>query len=1276
MQEGAPSLGRFLPDFVRERCARHGADPVGYEEWPLAGALLFIDVVGFSARVERLAARGQEGVELANELLDDTIGRLVGELTEGGGDIVVFAGDALFVLWRQLDDERSLAPAIARAAAVALRAQERRPPDNPRFEQARLRFSLGAGPFVAHRVGGHADHWHCLLSGPALEQVGRAGSHAQNNLLVVSPEAWALAGGLLIGEMLEHGLRRVIGTRPREAVALPDPSPITAASLRHVPSAVAARGLPRDAQWLAEFRRPSVIFARLPGLLADGQLDGPRAHEATQAIQRIVSGLEGTTLQFVIDDKGPVFIIAFGLKERVHEDDPSRAALAALRIVAELAARGIACGVGVATGYVFCGIIGSERRCDYSVIGHTMNLAARLMQCASPGPLCDERTQELARLHVDFAQEGTLRVKGLEGPVPHYRATAARTAAAFLDDGRGVATGLVGRGPEWGILEGRLQSLVRAWRGGVVAMVGEAGIGKSRLARELVSRATSLGVTALVAAGGAIEATPNGRWVGLLRTLTEQTGVSGQAADDVFLRLFMGDGQAIPDVDDAERALRTREAIVRVIVEAATARPLLLCVEDTHWMDSLSWSLVARLAQRAGEPGVRLLLVLTTRELELRAPADALGRLAQSGMTRLTLGPLAMADRVIVAGNAIGVQALPSSIADWIARQSGGNPYFCRELAVSALESGRLRIVDQRAELAHEHVPGTGAQALPDTLQALIAARLDRLASGEQLCVRIASVIGPRFSADALAALCPGDRIEIQNDLDRLEARGFLDREPDASGDSEYAFNHILIRDAAYESLPYRRRRELHARLAAWWQERHAGNLAAQASTLAHHWECAEAWETAFDARLRAGEHALSTYANREAAEQFAAAAALRTREPALRQHLRAIHPELGLARAHHRMGDERTSRREIEDALRACGESLANDTLSRMTGVAREIGWRLVPKAVRRRSVRLSDAMLRGAVRAYDLLPEILYYDNDPIALAQACLRFLRLAEAEALPSPERARALGWYALIRSSVVSRAALDRTFDEAIAEAQAVGDLSVDAWLRLARGSTMAQMGVWESAEHWLRDAQHRFAAMGDRSRWWNVTSGLGHSLSYRGHLAQGAEVLAGAVAANQDTDNPLFLCWGLAGHAEILHRLGREQDQAEVVRLLRDARTALAQRPDPAADLFSRGLLCAALWREGQQAEAFDLVRDTVGAPLDRAPVVWLQVGSYLGLAEVLGEAARDPALAPESLLALVRLERSLRDFSRLIPVGRAVHALVRGEIALLRRDVRRARRV
>jgi hypothetical protein len=261
-----------------------------------------------------------------------------------------------------------------------------------------------------------------------------------------------------------------------------------------------------------------------------------------------------------------------------------------------------------------------------------------------------------------------LRVKGLEGLVPHYRATAARTAAAFLDDGRGIATGLVGRVPEWGILEGRLQSLVREWRGGVLAMVGEAGIGKSRLAREMLSRATSLGVTALVAAGGSIDATPNGRWVGLLRTLTEQPGVSNAAAGDAFLRAFMGAGpEPMPDVDDAERALRTREAIVRVIAEAASERPLLLCVEDTHWMDSLSWSLVARLAQRAGDAGVRLLLVLTTRELELRAPTDALARLAQAGMMRLTLGPLTMEDRVIVAGNAIGVQALPTSIADWIA---------------------------------------------------------------------------------------------------------------------------------------------------------------------------------------------------------------------------------------------------------------------------------------------------------------------------------------------------------------------------------------------------------------------------------------------------------------------------------------------------------------------------------------------------------------------------------------------------------------------------------
>ena len=1268
MPTAANDLARFLPAFLRQRSVNHAAKPLGDEQWSLRGALLFVDIVDFTRQVDRLMARGPQGVELANELLNDTIGALVAELVASGGDVAVFAGDALFVLWPAFDDEADMAPAIARAARGALGALERAT-ENADPQRPQLRFSLGAGSFTAHRVGGHAGRWHVLLSGPAFEQVGRADALAINNALLASPEAQALAAGCLQGETMEQGLMRVRAALVNARRAPTDPGPVSTADLEaHVPEAVLNRSRSSSRQALAEFRNPSVIFARLPDLLSEGQLDGARARQACRILQTIVAELDGSELQFVIDDKGPVFIVAFGLSTRVHEDDPVRAAMAALRIVNELSAQGIACGVGVATGRVFCGLIGAVQRCNYTLIGRTMNLAARLMQHAAPGPLFDASTHELSRSRIDFADEGEVQVKGLDLPVLHYRALTVREATK-LEMERDSDAGLVGRVRELDVLRTQVDALERERRGAVVAVVGEAGIGKTRLVRALMSAAGEASITCLVAAAGTIEAAPHARWRPALNALLalrrdKRATDEDRLALDPYLLSFLGQSrEVIPDTDDEERAYRTREAIARLVIDTSRHVPLLLCVEDTHWMDSLSWSVVTRLARATAETGPCLLLLLTSRDLDTQAPPDALSRLTRAGLLRLSLGPLAMSERAQVAQDAVGARAMTTAAAEWIGRHSGGNPLFCRELAVAAVESGQLHIVDGVVEATSRDTPG-GAR-LPDTLQGLIASRLDRLEPAEQNSLRMAAVIGPRFSTEALLALQPSDELSLRRALQRLRERGLLDADPSAAED-HYAFHHALVCDSAYDSLPYRRRRELHANLATWLETRFSTDLAPQAASLAYHWERAENWERAFTARLAAGDAALQNYANREAADHFSAAVVLRGKVPALQTHAQAWHAELGLARAEHRMGDERSSRAHIDDALRATGENLPTHRGTLVLGILRELLLRALPARLRPQPETQRCGTLRATVQAFDTLPEILYYDNDPLALTHAVLRFLRLAEAEAYPSAEHARALAWFALLQASFGSRHSLDRRLDHALVLAESANDMQVDAWIRLARGSTMAQLGDWSAAEQWLADARVRCAAMGDRTRWWNVTSGLGHVLSYRGELAAGAALLNEALNINRDTDNPLFLCWGLSGHAEILHRLGRPEERGEVVRRLRTARDALAQRPDAAADLFSRGVLAAALWRDDHHDEAFTLARSTIDQTLDRAPLVWLQVSSYLGLAEVLSEAGHDPALRAEALRLFARLEHSLRGFARLIPVGRAAHHLVCGQIALL----------
>lgn len=1277
------SLGRFLPQFLRERYALGAKFDQRYAEWPISGALLFVDVVGFTGRVERLVSEGPQGVELASELIELSIGRLIETFGAEGGDLVVFGGDGLFVLWTSIPGDSSLVGAINRAASSALNALKTYSTDL-QGKAPQLRFSLGAGQFLAHRVGGHQGKWHCLLSGPAFEQVQRADALAQNNALITTEEVWALADGRITVSPMALGLVQVRSCKPIDTRSAPffaqQQDCPSALALPHVCEPILHNLARLDSHWLAEFRRPSVIFARLPNLISHGRLEGRRAHDATRIIQGIVSEHGGSILQFVVDDKGPVLVIAFGLSARVHEDDAARAASCALAMLSALVKLGIECCTGIATGRVFCSLIGNRHRSHYTLIGHTMNFAARLMQNASPGPLCDQLTQDLSRNRIDYVLKGLIDVKGMESASTHFQATGKPT---LLPDHRNfpdARTPLFGRDPEIEILRSQLNALVSQRRGGLIALIGEAGIGKTRLIREISAQARSLSVLSLIAEARAGDGAPQAHWGSVIRSLLElETAdkTENQTLLDPYLQAFLGQApQHLPDTDDAERALRTRESIAQLIRAAAARAPLMLCIEDTHWMDSLSWSLLARLTQDASKPASGLLLIMSTREMETNAPPDVLKRISALGMQKLTLGPLPEKDRALVAQLAIGACSLSERADNWIVHNSGGNPLFCRELAADALDSGRLQLIDGHADWI-DGADGDGAYLhMPDTLSGVIASRLDRLNQKQQIALRVAAVIGARFALPALMAMNPEPEEDLRDQMDSLCTLGFLHRIDSDQPAIQYSFHHALIRDAAYDSLPYRRRRELHAGYAQWLEAQSQEAAPVDAAELARHWEQAEHWLQAFEKRLEAGRTALADFANREAAKHFSNARTLRGRSPALSDHPLAWEAELGLAQALHRMGDERASRRHIEEALRAFGERIPSSGAGKAWALSKELAARTLGLRGRApRHLRKDVPRLRMTVKAYDLLPDILYYDNDPLALAYTTLRFERLATAEKRPSAEQARALAWLGLLYSAAGKAKQSEQSLADGIAVAQRARDVTVEAWIRLAQGSLLAQLGVWSDSERWLRDALSRCESQGDRSRAWNVMSALGHVLAYQGQLAEGRGVLQKALVRNADTDNPLFLAWGSAGLAGLMHRQGLRADRPKVLQLLARARESLQSRPDAAAELFSRGLHAAAMCRDGQREESIDLVRETIEVALERAPLVWLQVSSYLCMEEVLCAAAEDRSQQASVLRMLQKIRKSLRVFSRIIPIGRPSLALVRARIWIIRGKPEEARK-
>ncbi|HEX8135541.1 MAG TPA: adenylate/guanylate cyclase domain-containing protein, partial [Actinomycetes bacterium] len=446
------------------------------------------DLAGFTAITERLARQGPGGAEALSGLLNGAFGPLLAHVAETGGDVLKFAGDALLVCWPVIgDDPAGLALATRRAARCGqvMQATLQGYAAAEGIELS-LRVGVGAGEVVLLDVGGELDRRELLVGGAAVPQTTAAVRDARPGQVVVAPPAWALLEEVCAGERVAGGVRLVSAPPipPVEAGArLPVPDGLEAALLPYLPRALLGSLRAGHHEWLAELRRVTLLFVNLPGLDHRAALE--RAQRAMHTLQTALYRYEGSINKLSVDDKGTTLVAALGLPPLAHEDDPARAVQAALAMRAGLTGLGERAAIGITTGRVFCGVVGDQRRREYTMLGAVVNLAARLMQAAPGGILCDAATAQAAGTALIFEELPAMEVKGHADPVAVYRprdGLVTHPGPARRDPGGP----LVGRTAERKRLAEQLRMLVQAGNGGpgqasVVVIEGEAGIGKSRL---------------------------------------------------------------------------------------------------------------------------------------------------------------------------------------------------------------------------------------------------------------------------------------------------------------------------------------------------------------------------------------------------------------------------------------------------------------------------------------------------------------------------------------------------------------------------------------------------------------------------------------------------------------------------------------------------------------------------------------------------------------------------------------------------------------------------
>jgi tetratricopeptide (TPR) repeat protein len=593
---------------------------------------------------------------------------------------------------------------------------------------------------------------------------------------------------------------------------------------------------------------------------------------------------EGTVNQVLGDG-----IMALFGAPLAHEDHAVRACYAALAMQAAIQqysaevrqTHGITVQVrvGLNSGEVVVRAIGNDLHMDYSAIGQTTHLAARMEQLASPGGvLLSADTLRLAEGFIQVAPLGAVPVKGLPQPVEVFELTGVATARTRIQaTARRGLTRFVGREREIETLS-RVTAETEAGRGQLVAVVGEPGVGKSRLFWEFVHSHRTQGW--LLIESGSVsygKATPYLPVIDLLRNYfkiahrDEQRDIREKVTgklltlDRAFeptLSAFLSlldvpvDDPAWNALDPPQRRRRTLDAVKRLLYAESRVQPLVVVFEDLHWIDAQTQALLDSLVD--GLPAYRILLLVNYR------PEYQHGWTTKSCYTQLRIAPLPpeRAEELLRAllGEDVGLQALQRALIE----RTGGNPFFLEECLRTLIETGFL--VGEPGQL--RLTSASESIQVPATVQAVLGARIDRQQPEDKRLLQTAAVIGKDVPFPLLQAIADLPEEALQAAISRLQAAEFL-YETSLFPDLEYTFKHALTHDVAYGGLLQERRKALHARIVDSIERIYASRLQEYIERLAYHAGRGELWDRAVTYLRRAGQKAFARSANRDAVSYF-----------------------------------------------------------------------------------------------------------------------------------------------------------------------------------------------------------------------------------------------------------------------------------------------------------------------------------------------------------------------------------------------------------------------
>ncbi|MBX7057975.1 MAG: AAA family ATPase [Leptospirales bacterium] len=852
------------------------------------GAILFVDIEGFTPLTVAYSALGSAGAEGLHALLGRYYTVLIDCLEEWGGVVYQFAGDSILAeLAMQPGEDDALCTNRAAAAALDIQARLRSLPASTVAGQEfamRAKAGLGYGAYQRLLLG-DASSWLCpLLSGDAVRFATDAEKGCAGGEVVAHHSLAALLNVLPGDERIARDALRLRAARlpaaPRPGRSAP-PSAANAGRMqralqRFVPQAVLERILSAHIGFRAEYREAvclQVHFSRI-------DYDSGRKEEFSKLNELFLHCLRaaeihgGALLGLDLSDKGGILLTAFGAPQALERKE-ERASRMALQLAQSDIGQHFELRCAAASGQLFCGEFGSLTRKTYTLLGEPINLATRL---ATDLQVAGAAISESVKLRLNntfnlLTIEGR-QLKGIAGAVQYYRLLqeSHRPIAASAE------RSIIGREQEMAALRDAMNSAAQG-RGCTATLEGEAGVGKSRLLAAAADELARLGFTIQGAVCLPYERyTPYFVWRDLLRRTLQLPAEAREAVAELSRQLSLCKAGAdwapalarmlgyaceeptfAGELSAQERSLQLAQIVLERLQQLSAKQPLALILEDAHWIDEASMGLLHFLLPRLGQSPILSLLTLR--------PDDSMREALRStvGPGWIELRPLdgEMARQLL--RQRMRLASPDARLEDLVLQAAGGNPFFIETLVDHLIDQGDLVESGVGRRLATD----LRTLKIPHSLRDAVLARIDALNEDTRVTLKTASVIGRSFPYDTLVRLLP-DSLNEQRRLQSLQVLEATDlAHLHSSSPRAYIFKHIVIRDVAYETTLLSTRQFLHQQLANWLEQQAGEASLEYAETLAYHFDQAGVADKALQFSLEAASHAISSYANREALHHF-----------------------------------------------------------------------------------------------------------------------------------------------------------------------------------------------------------------------------------------------------------------------------------------------------------------------------------------------------------------------------------------------------------------------